>query len=252
MKRIALALAVALTATAAHAQDPDDARQHFTTGVLLLRDPGGPRYEEAYRAFRASYHASHNPKVLGNLGLCAMKLERDGEAVAAFTTYLEEAPDLAPLEREQIERDLATLRAGLVTLSVETDPPGATLLDTRVPTFGERVKNAYGPIQRRTELSLRQGKHVIVAHLQGYLDETWEIEADAGSRAKRTIVFRKPPAPPIRTIVAQDEAPAQRPVPSSVLALGATTILLGAGAAVTGMLAVQNRDEYAAANGRVA
>src|SRR6266481_4578482 len=71
-------------AAPAFAADPPvtpEARTHFAAGVNLLRDPDGARYEEAYREFKAAYAASPSYKILGNLGLCAMKLERDGEAI---------------------------------------------------------------------------------------------------------------------------------------------------------------------------
>src|SRR4051812_8414633 len=70
----------------AHADDVQitpEARGRFSAGVNLLKDPEGPRYEEAYREFKAAYAASPSYKILGNLGLCAMKLERDEEAIAA-------------------------------------------------------------------------------------------------------------------------------------------------------------------------
>src|SRR5215475_15565235 len=85
------ALALVLLSSGAHAQDvqiTDSARQHFKTGVAYLKDPDGARYEEAYREFKAAYADSPSWKILGNLGITAMKLERDGEAIEAFEKYL--------------------------------------------------------------------------------------------------------------------------------------------------------------------
>ncbi len=53
----------------------DEARNHFNAGVNLIQDPDGPRYEEAYREFKAAYAAAPSWKILGNLGIAAMKLE---------------------------------------------------------------------------------------------------------------------------------------------------------------------------------
>jgi Tfp pilus assembly protein PilF len=110
----------------------DEARRHFGAGVALLDDRDGPRYEEAYLAFRAAYAAAPSPKILGNLGLCAMMLERDGEAIDAYERYLREVEDIEPREREQIERDLETLRATAARLTVEA-PAGTTIVDRRQP-----------------------------------------------------------------------------------------------------------------------
>src|SRR6185436_14737958 len=118
---------------AADAANEKEAREHFRVGVNYLQDIEGERYEEAYAEFKAAYALSHSPKVLGNVGLCAMKLERDGEAIDAYTRYLGEVNDIAPDEKEQIVRDLETLRASAakVTLTLESGP--AMVLDTRTP-----------------------------------------------------------------------------------------------------------------------
>src|SRR5437870_1255310 len=97
-------LALALTVPAALTLAPREAaaeegvsaeaRTHFDAGVRLLLDQEGARYEEAYREFHAAYAASRSSRILGNLGLCAMKLERDAEAVDAYERYLAEVTDI--------------------------------------------------------------------------------------------------------------------------------------------------------------
>src|ERR1700677_4255465 len=94
-----LAMSVAALAPSAGAADEvvitEEARTHFSAGVALLQDPKAPRYEEAYREFRAASAAPPSYKILGNLGLCAMKIERAAEAIHAYETYLKEAgPEL--------------------------------------------------------------------------------------------------------------------------------------------------------------
>src|SRR5690349_9480392 len=110
-----------LLAPVARAQDSEineQARTHFSAGVNFLQDPDGARYEEAYREFTAAYAASPSWKILGNLGIAAMKLERDGEAIEAFQKYLAGGQaTLAPEEKEQFQRDLGTLQAGVVRLN---------------------------------------------------------------------------------------------------------------------------------------
>ena len=84
------AVTSASPARAADVKISDNARKHFNAGVALLRDPDGARYEEAYGEFKVAYEASPSWKILGNLGIAAMKLERDGEAIDAFSRYLAE------------------------------------------------------------------------------------------------------------------------------------------------------------------
>src|SRR5690606_35169283 len=67
-------LTVSGTALADEVEITDEARQHFKAGVNFMQDPDGARYEEAYREFRAAYKAAPSWKILGNLGIAAMKL----------------------------------------------------------------------------------------------------------------------------------------------------------------------------------
>src|SRR6478735_11807780 len=62
-------------APAAEVQPSAEARQQFQLGVSLLQDPDGARYEDAFKAFYRAYELSPSWKILGNIGLSAMKLE---------------------------------------------------------------------------------------------------------------------------------------------------------------------------------
>jgi hypothetical protein len=194
-----------------------EAKRHFQAGVALLQDPEGERVEEAYREFKAAYEDSASPKILGNVGYCAMRLERDGEAIDAYSTYLRDVKDIAPDERAQITRDLQTLTVGVVRVSIEVDRPGATIQDVRVPVRGDRVTNEYGPVTTgKIELGVRPGHHVFTAKLEGYESATWEVEAYAGSREKHAFAMRP-------------RAVATAPAPGPVL-----TPATGAGAGAAG------------------
>src|SRR5690606_17203698 len=95
-------------------------------------------------------------KILGNLGLAAMKLERDGEAIEAFKTYLAEGGDqVDPGEREQFQRDIETLEASVTWVTVTATLPGATLEDRRTPLAGAPRVNVYD----MEEESFRLGLH---------------------------------------------------------------------------------------------
>jgi hypothetical protein len=175
----------------------EDARKHFKAGVSLLQDPDGARYEDAYREFEAAYAASLSAKILGNLGYCALKLERDGEAISAYTRYLQEVQDVDPAEAAQIARDVATLRAGLVRVTVAVDSPDATVIDKRLPVRGESITNVYGPVSEKTELGLRPGHHIIQVRAHGETTEPWEFDAKPGATLSQVFTF-KPAAAPAR------------------------------------------------------
>jgi len=183
-------------AAAADVPITEEARRHFNAGVAYLQDPDGARYAAAYPEFIAAYKLSPSWKMLGNLGIAAMKLERDGEAVEAFTNYLKEGGDeLDASEREQITRDLNTLKASLATISVESAPAGATLIDERIPVTGSPIVNRYGPLDRAIEVGVKGGRHRITAQLDGHEPELWEVDAQPGSSQSHQFKLKLTPPP---------------------------------------------------------
>lgn len=215
----------------------EGARAHFAAGVALLQDPKAPRYEEAYREFKAAYAASPSYKILGNLGLCAMKIERDEEAANAYETYLKEAgPELGAKEREQIQRDLLTLKSGLIHVTVSSDPAGAALADTRVPVQGEEVHNAYGSLTAPVTLGLRRGHHILSVRLPGYVDQNWEFDATDSSPPSHVFVLVKPES--------TQRFVRERPIPVTAYVVGGLTVALAIGGAVTGSLALSEHTKY--------
>lgn len=177
--------------TAAAAGISDEAKSHFAAGVTLLQDPEGEKVEEAYREFRTAYDLSNSPKILGNMGFCAMRLERDGEAIDAYSRYLREVPDIDADERAQIVRDLQTLTVGVARIAIEVNKPGVRILDVRIPVRGERITNAYGPVNNKLEIGIRPGHHVITAKLPDHEDEVWELDAYAATRDRRAFAMRE-------------------------------------------------------------
>jgi hypothetical protein len=230
------------TARAADVAVSDEARLHFNAGVALLQDPKAPRYEEAYREFKTAYAISPSYKILSNLGLCAMKIERDSEAINAFQAYLKEAPDLKPEEKAQMERDLLTLKTGHVEVTVSSDPPGATIVDARTPIEGQEVRNSYGELTASKELGLRHGHHIITARLRGYQDQTWEFDA-AGS-AMSPHVFHMEMAQSNAVVMVKE-----RPLSTGVVVSGIATLGLTITGAVMGVVALQRHNDFNNLNG---
>lgn len=191
-------LAVGLLARPAAAETAitEEARQHFSAGVAHMQDPDGARYAEAYQEFLAAYKASPSWKILGNLGIAAMKLERDGEAVEAYSKYLQEGgEDIDPAEREQITRDMNTLKASLVTVTVDSAPAGAVIVDERIPQTGNAIVNRYGPLSGPLPLGIRAGKHRVTAQLEGYDSQVWEIELQPATTQSHSFALKKTPPP---------------------------------------------------------
>lgn len=242
----------ARVATAADVVISDKARAHFTAGVSLLQDPDGARHEEAYREFQAAYADSPSWKICGNLGITAMKLERDGEAIDAFRTYLKEGGTaIEPDERAQMQRDLDTLTAGVVTLRLTSLPAGALVTDERIPVQGSPVKNTYGPLTQQLVVGVRSGQHRLTAHLEGYKDEVWVVNARSATTFEHVFELKQPevagptgqgPGP------TQDSVATSRPVPTGVYIGLAATGLLAIGTGVVGVMASGKHSDFESKN----
>jgi hypothetical protein len=241
---------------AADVKITDAAREHFTTGVALLKDPDGARYEEAYREFRAAYDASPSWKILGNLGICAMKLERDSEAIDAFTRYLEEGKkDIDASERADIQRDLGTLRASTVSVAFTTTPAEVTITDERTPVTGSPVRNRYQSSGGSLRIQVRPGHHLFTASAAGKPSQSFELDAEPGSLHEHAFdlnaapaAVAAPPPPPVSSSP-QVARKSERPVPTGVWIGLAATGAFAVGAGVTGALSLGKNSDYEKANG---
>lgn len=207
----------------------DKARARFEAGVQLLQDPDGARYEEAYEEFKAAYADSPSWKILGNLALCAMKLERDGEAIAALERSLAEGgAELDPEERKQQESDLKLLKDRVATVTVRSEP-GATLLDERITVSGASIKNRYlVPDSGELLLLVRPGTHRFTSELSSG-SETSELALKSAESAELDLTPKA--AAPVITSDAQ-AAPHKSSGPSKVpayvsLGVGAAGVIVG-------------------------
>jgi hypothetical protein len=253
-------LSLALLAPAARAADvpiSEEARAHFSAGVSFLQDPDGARYEDAYREFSAAYAASPSWKILGNLGIAAMKLERDGEAIDAFSKYLSQGgKEIERDERAQVERDLKTLQAGVVPLTLSFEPEGATLLDQRMPGSGGTIVNRYGPLSTSLKLGVHPGHHRVTITLDGYEQAVWEFDAVSKQELSRAFALQPlPQAAPAPVPAAPPPAPSPAPPAEhgggtnglrigSYVALGVGVVGLGVGS----LFAVKAHKKYGDAN----
>jgi hypothetical protein len=257
---LVFSLVLATNAFGQELQISEKARAHFRAGVNLMQDPDGARYEEAYREFRAAYAESPSWKILGNLGIAAMKLERDGEAIEAFKKYLAEGgTQIEAEEKAQFERDLQTLQTSVGTVTLSSNPPGAAIIDQRDPVRGDAIVNGYGPLDGELTIGLHPGHHRIIARLSGYEDSVWEVDVRPGASDKHTFELKKPEpgtAGGGTTAGGTVTGPGgdtgatvmERPVPTAVFIGLAATGVFAIGAGVTGIMATSKKSDFEDAN----
>lgn len=247
------------------AKPPPQAQEHLEAGLAYFDDPAGPRYEEAYREFHAAYEAYPSYRLLANIGTCALFLERDEEAIKAYEGYLAKATqsDIPAKKRALMEKDIKTLKASLVRLSISVSPPRVTLIDERFATSGKSVVNRYEITDGTLNLGIHPGDHRITAHREGYEDQSWEIEAKPASSHSHEFKLAERETAPTRSSARdrverpehlgddpEKSAPIvkHRPTPTSVYVGLGVTGLLAVGTGVAGVLTLSKRSDYIDAN----
>lgn len=203
-----MVLALLLHAGAARADDaiPEEAKLYFKNGVELIQGQP-PNYQDAYYQFKLAWEKSKSWKVLSNWGLCALKLERDGEAIWAYTEYLKQK-DVDPDERKDLERDLLLLNGNAASVTLSSDVAQLEIVDARggssVPPQSYRLEGG------KLALRLRAGSHTITASSQGKTLR-WEVTLSPGRTDEHRFEFgAAAPAPaPVAT-------PAPAPAPGPV------------------------------------
>ena len=229
------------------ADDPQmaEARRQFQAGVNLLDDPDGARYEEAYHAFLKAYELSKSPKVLGNIGFCSMKLERDGEAIDAYAAYLRDSKDIDPRERAQIERDLATISSTVATFKATLKTPvgaNAMLVDTREQTRGAPIVNSYPMTGTELSVRLRPGRHAFKVKGDDGESIVHEVTLEPASSKTHEFTF----APKVVAAPRDAVAPRSRPSYAGPVILGIVGLAgIGTGVA-TGLMARGKTDDIEA------
>jgi hypothetical protein len=172
--------------------DIDQAKKHMASGVSFMQDPDGARYEEAYGEFRRAYELSGSMNALQNLGICAMHLELDGEAIEYFGIVLDKkGDDLDPADKTQLETDLGRLKSTVAWVTVTSDRPGTVVVDTRTPQRGDAIRNRYDVGLQQKRLGIHPGNHKLVATADGFPDQTWSTEIKPGQSYNHEFVFEK-------------------------------------------------------------
>ena len=227
-----------------------EAREQFNVGVSLLQDPDGANYEEAFKAFMRAYTATPSWKILGNLGLSALKIERFVDGIEAYERYLAQAADqLDPAELEQVKRDLNVMKAtsGTLVLTV-SGASGVTVEDTRTRSVGGPVVNLY-PVPDSGTLTLRlaSGHHTLRASAAGK-SGALELDVKSGENVSQTLTLSAGQA--LAAAPSAEAAPgAAAPAPRSSglrtagLVIGGVGVAALIGGGVTGFLGLSAKSD---------
>jgi hypothetical protein len=183
---LALTLGVASPAAAEDAIS-EEAKLYFRNGVELIQS-SPPNYQDAYYQFKLAYDKSKSWKVLGNLGLCAFKLERDGEALDAYNEYLKSGgAEIDPEERKQLERDVLLITGNSAAVSLVSSVSDVEVIDARAGTAVP--PQTYKFQGTGLALRLRAGTHTLTATTPDGKQEKWEVNLSPGKTVEHNFSF---------------------------------------------------------------
>jgi hypothetical protein len=227
---VSVVLALALVAPrAAHATptnptpaEMSEARARYERALALTEEGN---YDEALLEFQRAYAVAPTYKLLYNLAVVSVAVHDYVKAVDYFERYLiAGGTEVEPVRAADIDKQLERLRARIATIRVTVNVPGADVAIDDV---------VVGKAPLAKPITVNPGRHRVSASSTGYFPTATVVEL--AGRDDRPVALSL-----VQEQVAQPVKPS-RPLPW--VAYGVTAAL-GAGATVTGLLALGARDTY--------
>jgi hypothetical protein len=225
---VALLAIVGGSASIARADVPaKEASKHFQRGVALY---GEADYRAALVEFRKAYEIAPNATVLYNIGQTYYQLQNYAAALTTLERYLAEAGSTAS-HRPEVEQTLEILQSRVGRISVTSNVAGC-----EIAVDDEHV--ARSPLREPVLVSI--GHRKVTATCDGRPADTRYVDVAAGDTAPVQFSLAEPStalgaARPATDAVAKPTNWAYR--------LWVGTVVLGAGAFVTGSIAFkESRD----------
>ncbi len=205
-------------------------RAHFQRGVEFFKEGD---YRAALAEFKRSYDTAPSYRILYNIGQASNGLQDYAGALRSFERYLGEGGAEVDAERRaQVQGEIRRLRARVAFVEIEVNVPGAEV-------FVDDVSVGQSPLEAPVLVSA--GVRKIGATKAPSPPASRVVELVGGDKKRVALALAQPAASPKPD--AAPRAPAQPAAPSRTpfwVSLAATGVL-GAGTAVAGLLALQER-----------
>jgi hypothetical protein len=237
LARVGIAATLLFASSVASAQGNEEALARFDRGVQLYE---AQNFEGALVEFTAAYKLSGNYKLLYNIGICQQQSREYVAAADTFRKYLKDgAAEITPERKADVEDRLSKLALSVSRVRIVTDAPPGTSITIDGATVGTIPLGEPVSVKIGTRVFgfTANGKTVAktVEIISGDNKPVNLLMADAASSAPAPPLQPQTPEKPIEKV---DEGP------SFPWPLWAITAVLGGGAAVTGVLAVKQRNDF--------
>jgi hypothetical protein len=236
-RKVGIAATLLFASSVASAQSNDEAVTRFERGVQLYE---AQNFEGALLEFNAAYKLTGNYRLLYNIGICQQQTREYVAAADTYRKYLRDGGAEISAERKaDVEDRLSKLALSVSRVRIVTDAPQGTII-----TVDDRP---VGTIPLGEPVSVKIGKRVFAFTANGKtVTKTVEIISGDNYPVNLLLADAAPSAPAVTTSPAKHEKPirADDDGPSFPWPLWTITALLGGGAAVTGILAVKERNDF--------
>lgn len=259
--RAALGLALGTTALTiapedASAQTPtaaqrDEAKRRFQAGLDLFKEGN---YPASLVEFKRAYEIAPNYNVLYNIGQVYFQLQDYVNASKYLTQYLEEGGKrITPARRTEVEGDLDKLKARIAQVNVITNVQGAQVtVDDQPLGLTPLGQPALVSAGRRVFSATKEGHQSVRKTVEVAGGDRLDVQLDLPELAPGQAPTPLPAIQPDGTQPQPQPQPGQpqprpeKPFPTAPVIAWGVTGLLGAGAAIFGVLALGKDDDLAA------
>jgi hypothetical protein len=210
--------------------------KRFERGVQLYE---AENFDGALVEFNAAYKLSNNFKILYNIGICQNAMKDYVGATETFTKYLAEGGDgLSEARKADVQERLSKLALMVARVKVKTDAPAGTALMIDDQPAGTT------PLPESVLVKAGRRQFSITAHGKTATKSLDVSSSDASTSVSLMLADVPSPAPPASpTMEHPGPTPKADDGPSFPWPFWTLTALLGGGAAVTGFLAVEKKNE---------
>ncbi|RYZ05231.1 MAG: PEGA domain-containing protein [Myxococcales bacterium] len=220
--------------TASADAEVEQARKHFSQGLKLYKEGD---FDAALVQFERAYAIKSNFKVLYNIAQCYFELHQYVEARDALSRYVKEGASNIEAERKaQVDTDLSELQKRIAHLKLSVNVNGATV-------YVDGKKAGVTPLT--SAIDVNEGQRTISVEAQDHGSKQRVVRLAGGEEQAVTLNFEelRPSAAAGSGSSPGGAARAPRGLGAGFWVTGIGALALGAGAGVTGYLALQAQSD---------
>lgn len=216
--------------------DVDQARKHFSQGLKLYKDGD---FDAALVQFERAYAIKSNFKVLYNIAQCYFELHQYVEARDALSRYVKDGEGSIDSERKSaVENDLAELQKRIAHLKLSVNVNGATV-------YVDGKKAGVTPLAGAIDVN--EGQRTIAVEAQDHGSKQRVVRLAGGEEQTVTLDFEEAKPSGAATAAGSGASgggqPGSHELGTAFWVTGIGALALGAGAGVTGYLALKAQDD---------